>query len=111
MSLVTRLLHSGHMNLVIFEVQSLLYEDAMCLKRVSKCFEDLRYRNLSNNGRVIIIVYAKRNNKQSNCYCSHKVANSATQNCANNKEFELKLKTTLYFICTLWAHILKAFKR
>ena len=54
---------------------------------------------------VIIIVYAKCVNrgitKKSNWCCLHQVVNSGTQNCANNKNFELKLNTK--FILNLFA--------
>ena len=71
------------------KVQSIMCEDAMCLKKVI-WFEDFRYKDLSNNCLVIVIVYGKNVSrgitKKSNCYCLHQVLNSGTQNCVNNKE-------------------------
>ena len=53
-------------------------------------FKDLRYKDLSNNCLVIVIVYAKGINRgiteKSNCCCLHQVVNSGTHNKVNNKE-------------------------
>ena len=51
--------------------------------------------------------------KKSNCCCIHQVVNSGAQNCALNKEFELKPKHrfVFYFICNISAPILNIFQR
>ena len=62
-----------------------------CVLKEWSWFENLRYKDLTNNCLVIVIFYAKGINigitKKSNCYCLHQVVNSGTQNYVNNKEF------------------------
>ena len=75
------------------EVQLVLVKDALRLK-ISF------YKGLLNSCLVIVIVYAKSVKKgiinKNNCCCLHQIVNSSdTQNCANNREFQIKLDKNL----------------
>ena len=76
------------------------YLKTQCVWREQSWFEDLRYKDLTNNCLEIVIVYAKCINKgitkKINCYCLFQVVNSGTQNYANYIEFLLKLITNLF---------------
>ena len=68
----------------VSEVQLVLCEDVVCLKSVIVVWRSPLQRSLEQLFSNCYCLY-KGITKKRNCSCVHKVVNSDTQNCANNK--------------------------